>query len=84
MRRDGITQLPRRPRTSTRANPAGLTNRQLDVAKLVARGLTNAEIATRLYISVKTADHHVSAILTKLDLPTRRAVALRADELGLV
>ncbi|MCK9930513.1 AAA family ATPase [Frankia sp. Mgl5] len=84
LRRDGITQLPRRPRTSTRANPAGLTNRQLDVAKLVARGLTNAEIATRLYISVKTADHHVSAILTKLDLPTRRAVALRADELGLV
>ncbi|MEX5636592.1 ATP-binding protein [Parafrankia sp. FMc2] len=84
LRRDGITQLPRRPRTSTRANPAGLTNRQLDVAKLVARGLTNAEIATRLYISVKTADHHVSAILTKLGLPTRRAVALRADELGLV
>ncbi|WP_235014321.1 MULTISPECIES: hypothetical protein [Parafrankia] len=41
-------------------------------------------MATRLYISVKTADHHVSAILTKLDLPTRRAVALRADELGLV
>ncbi|WP_018503494.1 ATP-binding protein [Parafrankia discariae] len=83
LRRDGITQLPRRPRESTRANPAGLTNRQLDVARLVARGLTNAEIATRLYISVKTADHHVSAILTKLDLPTRRAVALRADELGL-
>ncbi|MCK9901462.1 hypothetical protein CC117_22810 [Parafrankia colletiae] len=50
----------------------------------VARGLTNAEIATRLYISVKTADHRVSAILTKLGLPTRRAVALRADELGLV
>ncbi len=83
LRRDGITQLPRRPRTSTRANPAGLTNRQLDVAKLVARGLTNAEIASRLYISVKTADHHVSAVLTKLGLPTRRAVALRADELGL-
>ncbi|MBL7501166.1 AAA family ATPase [Frankia sp. CNm7] len=84
LRRDGVTQLPRRPRTSTRANPAGLTNRQLDVAKLVARGLTNAEIAARLYISVKTADHHVSAVLTKLGLPTRRAVALRADELGLV
>ena len=68
---------------STRANPAGLTNRQLDVARLVARGLSNAEIAARLYISPKTADHHVSAILTKMALPNRRAVVAQAAELGL-
>ena len=83
LRRDGITKVPPRPRERTRANPAGLTNRQLDVAKLIARGFTNAEIAARLYISPKTADHHVSAILGKLGLPNRRAVVVRADELGL-
>ncbi len=75
--------MPQRPRASTRANPAGLTNRQLDVARLVARGFTNAEIAARLYISPKTADHHVSAVLTKLGMPSRRAVVVQADELGL-
>jgi DNA-binding NarL/FixJ family response regulator len=52
------------------------------VAKLVARGFTNAEIAGRLYISPKTADHHVSAVLTKLGLPNRRAVIVQANELG--
>lgn len=83
LRRDGITQVPARPRVSTRSNPAGLTNRQLDVAKLVARGFTNAEIATRLFISPKTADHHVSALLTKLGVANRRAVVVQAEELGL-
>jgi len=83
MRQEGVAQVPPRPRVSTRVNPAGLTNRQLDVAKLVARGFTNAEIAGRLYISPKTADHHVSAVLSKLGLPNRRAVVIQADELGL-
>ena len=84
MRAEGHAAVPQRPRESTRANPAGLTNRQLEVAKLVARGLSNAEIASRLYISPKTADHHVSAILAKIGLPTRRAVVVQAAELGLV
>ena len=83
LRRDGIAQVPPRPRVSTRANPGGLTNRQLDVAKLVARGFTNSEIAARLYISPKTTDHHVSAVLAKLQLPSRRAVMVQAHELGL-
>jgi DNA-binding CsgD family transcriptional regulator len=83
LRRAGMSAVPQRPRVSTRANPGGLTNRQLDVARLVARGMSNSEIATRLYISPKTADHHVSAILGKLDLPNRRAVVVQADELGL-
>ncbi|MFT4086010.1 MAG: AAA family ATPase [Gordonia sp. (in: high G+C Gram-positive bacteria)] len=83
LRRGGVAAVPQRPRESTRANPGGLTNRQLDVARLVARGLTNAEIAARLYISPKTADHHVSAILTKLGVPNRRAVIARAEEMGL-
>lgn len=83
LRQEGLAAVPQRPRASTRANPAGLTNRQLDVARLVARGLSNSEIAGRLYISPKTADHHVSAILAKLELPNRRAVVVRAAELGL-
>jgi DNA-binding CsgD family transcriptional regulator len=83
LRQEGLATVPQRPRESTRANPGGLTNRQLDVARLVARGLSNNEIAARLYISPKTADHHVSAILAKLDLPNRRAVVVQADELGL-
>ncbi len=83
LRRDGIAQVPPRPRVSTRSNPAGLTNRQLDVARLVARGFTNAEIAARLFISPKTTDHHVSAVLTKLGVASRRAVVLQADQLGL-
>jgi DNA-binding CsgD family transcriptional regulator len=82
LREQGVAQLPARPRATTRANPSGLTNRQLDVAKLVARGFTNAEIADRLFISVKTADHHVSAVLTKLGMPNRRAVVVQAGDLG--
>lgn len=83
LRRGGLVSVPPRPRAATRANPAGLTNRQLDVAKLVARGFTNAEIATRLFISPKTADHHVSAVLAKLGVPNRRAVVVQAEEFGL-
>lgn len=84
LRQEGLGVVPQRPRESTRANPAGLTNRQLEVAQLVARGFSNAEIAGRLFISPKTADHHVSAILTKLGVPNRRAVVVGAAQLGLV
>jgi DNA-binding CsgD family transcriptional regulator/tetratricopeptide (TPR) repeat protein len=83
MRQQGLSAVPQRPRTSTLTNPTGLTNRQLDVAKLVAQGLTNAEIAQRLYISPKTADHHVSAVLTKLGVSNRRQVVRAAQEIGL-
>jgi DNA-binding NarL/FixJ family response regulator len=84
LRDRGVAKVPSRRRTSTVTNPSGLTSRQLDVARLVARGLTNAELAQQLYISTRTADHHVSAVLTKLGLGTRREVVRRADELGLV
>ncbi|HEX6918078.1 MAG TPA: LuxR C-terminal-related transcriptional regulator, partial [Phycicoccus sp.] len=83
LRQEGVSRVPARPRASTRGNPSGLTNRQLDVARLVARGFTNAQIAERLFISPKTADHHVSAVLMKLGTPNRRAVVVQAQELGL-
>ncbi|TXL61455.1 helix-turn-helix transcriptional regulator [Aeromicrobium terrae] len=83
MRADGIDGVPARPRESTRANPGGLTNRQLEVARLMARGLTNAEISAQLFISPKTTDHHVSAVLTKLGVSSRRDVMLQSEELAL-
>jgi len=84
LRARGLANPPRGPRATTRANPAGLTSRQVDVLRLLAEHLTNAEIAHRLYISEKTAGHHVSAILAKLDVSSRRAAARLAGELGLV
>jgi DNA-binding CsgD family transcriptional regulator/tetratricopeptide (TPR) repeat protein len=77
-------RVPAGPREATRANPAGLTARQLEVLELVAEGYTNAEIAERLVVSPRTAEHHVAAVLRKLGATTRREAARRASELRLV
>ena len=84
LRERGIRDLPRGPRTATRDNPAGLTPREVEVLAHVADGLRNAEIAERLFVSEKTVDHHVSAILHKLGVPTRGRAAAQAARLGLV
>jgi DNA-binding CsgD family transcriptional regulator/tetratricopeptide (TPR) repeat protein len=65
----------RGPRLSTRANPGGLTEREMDIAALLVDGLRNAEIAARLNVSAKTVDHHVSAVLAKLDVKSRGEAA---------
>jgi DNA-binding CsgD family transcriptional regulator len=68
--------LPRGPRPTSQANPAGLTAREIDVLRLLVDGLSNADVAQRLFLSEKTVGHHVSAVLHKLGEPTRsRAVA---------
>jgi DNA-binding CsgD family transcriptional regulator/tetratricopeptide (TPR) repeat protein len=69
--------VPRGPRQSTAANAAGLTEREAEIAGLVAIGLSNHEIAERLVLSDKTVGHHVSAILGKLGVRRRAEVAAR-------
>ena len=77
MRTQGVRCIPRGARTSTRHNPLGLTRREAETLTLVAEGLRNSAIAKRLYLSTKTVDHHVSAILAKLGVPSRaEAVAM--------
>lgn len=83
LREIGATGVPRGPRSQTRENPAGITARELDVLALLTEGLRNAQIAERLVVSEKTVDHHVSAILGKLDVHTRGEASAEAVRLGL-
>jgi DNA-binding CsgD family transcriptional regulator/tetratricopeptide (TPR) repeat protein len=74
LRAAGVRSVPRGPRRSTRGNLAGLTDRQLEIVALLRQGATNAEIAQRLYLSPRTVDNHVSALLRRLGIGSRRDV----------
>jgi DNA-binding CsgD family transcriptional regulator/tetratricopeptide (TPR) repeat protein len=82
MRLNGVASIPRGPIAETRSNLAGLTRRQAHVLQLVGEGMTNAEIATRLCISGKTAEHHVSAIMARLGASSRREAVIAARKRG--
>jgi DNA-binding CsgD family transcriptional regulator len=75
LRRLGVRAVPHGPHASTRANPLGLTDRQLQILGLVAEGLTDAEIAERLFLTPKTVAHHVSAVLAKAGVRSRHEAA---------
>ena len=79
----GARSIPAGPRAATRKDPLGLTRREREVLGLICAGHTNASIAATLFISAKTVDHHVSAVLAKLGVPDRNAAASKALRLGL-
>ena len=76
----GVKGLPRGARSSTKANPEGLTAREMNILALLEQGLSNAEIGKRLSISPKTVDHHVSAILAKMQVHSRMEAAALARQ----
>jgi DNA-binding CsgD family transcriptional regulator len=84
MRACGARSVPRGPSAQTRANPVGLTRRQAQVLSLLGEGLSNAVIADRLYISRKTTQHHVSAIIAQLGASSRHEAAAAARQRGLL
>jgi DNA-binding CsgD family transcriptional regulator/tetratricopeptide (TPR) repeat protein len=84
LRRIGARGIPRGPRPGTRANPANLTLRELEILPLLVDGLQNGEIADQLFLSVKTVGHHVSSILNKLGVRRRADVAAAAERLGIL
>ena len=75
LRQAGARSVPAGPHRAARDHPLGLTPRECEVLELICERQTNAEIARALFISVKTVDHHVSAVLAKLGVDSRRAAA---------
>ncbi|MCU1361519.1 MAG: LuxR family transcriptional regulator [Ilumatobacteraceae bacterium] len=83
MRSDGIV-VPRGRSQATRHHRAGLTARQAEVLHLLTEGLSNTEIADRLFVSPRTVENHVSAVLSKLDAATRDEAVQRARRLDII
>jgi DNA-binding CsgD family transcriptional regulator len=84
MRASGIKSIPRGIRETTKANVARLTERELDVLKLLKEGMQNKEIADKLFISAKTVDHHITSILFKLDVNSRVKAVHEAINLEII
>jgi DNA-binding CsgD family transcriptional regulator len=84
LRAGGIRGIARGPQERTRRNPHGLTPKELKVLALLVEGRRNADIAGRLFVSEKTVDHHVSAILGKLEVRSRGEAAAAANRLRLL
>jgi DNA-binding NarL/FixJ family response regulator len=70
-------------RNASPGRPAGLTPREIEVLQLVTEGLTDAEVAERLFLSPRTVGTHLTSVYNKLGVSTRMAAARRATELGL-
>ena len=84
LRASGVRGIPRRPNRSTREHAAGLTVRQSEVLRLLSKGYSNARIADELFISVRTAEHHVAALIAKIEAQDREDAVRLALEKGLI
>ena len=82
LRELGETAIPRGRRASTRDDRWGLTRREREVLALIVEGLTNAEIAGRLFIAEKTVDNHVASVLAKMGVTSRHDAARLAEPAG--
>jgi DNA-binding NarL/FixJ family response regulator len=78
--RDKGVSVPRRRKRTTADQGAGLTARQAEVLALLAEQLSNVEIADRLFLSPRTVEHHVSAVISKLDASSRDEAVENATE----
>jgi DNA-binding CsgD family transcriptional regulator/tetratricopeptide (TPR) repeat protein len=83
MRELGIRSIPAGARTAARTHPRGLTKREQEILELLSEGQSNEEISATLFISVRTVEHHVSAILSKLGASTRKGATKEARRFGL-
>jgi DNA-binding CsgD family transcriptional regulator len=83
LRERGVRGVPRGPREATRSNPKGLSDKEFEVLALLVEGCSNAQIARRLHRSTKTIDHHVSAILAKLEVHSRAEAVAAAFGLAI-
>lgn len=80
----GVASVPRGPRQAARSSPAGLTQQQTNVLRLLNEGLTYEQIARRMHLSVKTVDHHLAAVRTKLGVHTRDEAIAEGRRLGIM
>jgi DNA-binding CsgD family transcriptional regulator/tetratricopeptide (TPR) repeat protein len=83
LRAHAVRGVSRGLRAATKANPCGLSERELEVLTLLCEGLRNSEIAERLCRSVRTVDHHVAAAFAKLRVSTRTEAVAAALRLGI-
>src|SRR5215207_2243364 len=75
---------PSPPSPPPKKDAAGLSARELEVLGLVAEGLTDSQVAERIYLSPRTVNHHLSSIYRKLGLPSRAAATKEAGKRGLI
>ena len=84
LRECGARSVPRGPNEATRANPSGLTTKELEVLELLAQGCSNRQLARRLHRSPKTIDHHVCSLFEKLGVHSRAEAIAVAYARGIV
>jgi DNA-binding CsgD family transcriptional regulator len=83
LRAEGVS-VPRGRGQATRDHAAGLTARQAEILGLLGQSLTNIEIADRLFVSPRTVEHHVAAVMSKLNASSRDKAVAKAVHQGLL